>query len=69
MDLIKNIEKMTFYANDQRKVHIAKQEVLSQINNLDISISAIGLFNVDRQFLAGVSFDFYLPVSILRKLI
>lgn len=53
-ELIKNIEKLTFWAGDNEKLHFAKQELLSQINNLDISISGKGFFTIDRQFLAGV---------------
>lgn len=54
-ELIKNIERLTFWAGDNEKLHFAKQELLSQINNLDISISGKGFFVIDRQFLAGVS--------------
>lgn len=54
-ELIKNIEKLTFWAGDNEKLHFAKQELLSQINNLDISISGKGFFVINRQFLAGVS--------------
>lgn len=53
-ELIKNIEKLTFWAGDNEKLHFAKQELLSQINHLDISISGKGFFIIDRQFLAGV---------------
>lgn len=54
-ELIKNIEKLTFWAGDNEKLHFAKQELLSQINNLDISISGKGFFIINRQFLAGAS--------------
>lgn len=54
-ELIKNIEKLTFWAGDNEKLHLAKHELLSQINNLDLSISGKGFFTIDRQFLAGVS--------------
>lgn len=57
VELIKNIEKLTFWAGDNEKLHFAKQELLSQINNLDISISGKGFFIINRQFLAGVIFD------------
>ncbi|XP_031626147.1 uncharacterized protein LOC116342606 [Contarinia nasturtii] len=55
IELIKNIEKLTFWAGDNEKLHFAKQELLSQINNLDISISGKGFFIIDRQFLAGMA--------------
>lgn len=55
IDLIKNIEKLTFWAGENDQLHYAKQELLSQINNLDISISGKGFFIINRQFLAGVS--------------
>lgn len=30
-ELIKNIEKLTFWAGDNEKLHFAKQELLSQV--------------------------------------
>lgn len=65
VDLIKNIEKLTFWAGDNDKLHYAKQELLSQINNLDISISGKGFFIVNRQFLAGVSVYFNLNFEMV----
>lgn len=56
IELIKNIEKLTFWPGDNEKLHFAKQELLSQINNLSISINGKGLFNIDRHFLAGVNY-------------
>lgn len=53
-EFIKNIEKMSFWVGDHQKLHYAKQELLSQINNLDLSISGNGLFTVDRRFMATV---------------
>lgn len=32
-ELIKNIEKLTFWAGDNEKLHFAKQELLSQVNS------------------------------------
>lgn len=52
---IKNIEKLSFWADENQKLHFAKQELISQINNLDISISGKGYLTVNRQFMAGVS--------------
>lgn len=52
--LIKNIEKLAFWAGDNQKLQFAKQELISQINNLDISISGKGFFTVNRQFMTRV---------------
>lgn len=52
--MIKNIEKLTFRVDGDGLLHFAKQELLSQINNLDISISGKGFFTINRQFSAGV---------------
>lgn len=46
---------LTFWVGDDKKLHFAKQELLSQINNLDITISGKGFFIINRQFLHGVS--------------
>lgn len=46
---------LTFWAGDHGKLHIAKQELISQINTLDISINGDGFFTINRQFLSGVS--------------
>lgn len=54
-ELIKNIEKLSFWSSDNQKLHFDKRELLAQINNLNISISGNGFFKVDRQFLARVS--------------
>lgn len=54
--LITNIEKLIFWIGDNQKLHFAKQDLLQQINNLDISINGNDFFIIDRQFLAGVSF-------------
>lgn len=56
IDLVKNIEKLTFWAGNNEKLYIAKQELLSQINSLNICISGNGFFIVNRQLLAGVRF-------------
>lgn len=53
--LITNIEKLTFWIGDNDKLHYAKEELLLQIDNLDISINSNDFFIVDRKFLAGVS--------------
>lgn len=54
--LITNIEKLTFWIKDNDKLHFAKQELILQINNLNISMNAEDFFIIDRQFLANVSF-------------
>lgn len=56
-ELIKNIEKLSFWSSDNQKLHFDKRELLAQINYLNISISGNGFFKVDRQFLARVSFS------------
>lgn len=53
--LITNIEKLTFWIGDNQDLHIAKQALLLQISNLDISINGNHFFIIDRKFLAGVS--------------
>lgn len=63
MKLINNIEKLVFWPGDNDKLHFAKQELLSQIKNLEISINGKGFFNIDRQFLAGVSFFYFLNIN------
>lgn len=54
-EFIRNIEKITFWASNDRKTHNAKQELLSQINDLRISISGKEFFAIDRPFMAEVS--------------
>lgn len=54
-EYIKNIEKLTFWASDNRKLHTAKQELLSQIDKMRISITAKDFFAINRPFLAAVS--------------
>lgn len=54
-DYCRNIEKLIFWASDDRKMRTAKQELLSQIDNLQISISGKGFFAIDRSLLTGVS--------------
>lgn len=54
MEFFKYAEKLTFWASNDRMVHIAKNELLDQINHLTISISGKGFFTIDRQFLARV---------------
>lgn len=54
-EYLRSIEKLTFWASDDRKMHTAKQELLTQIDNLRISINGKGLFAIDRPFLTGVS--------------
>lgn len=54
MELITNIEKLTFRTGDNEKMHFLKQELLAQITSLDISISGNGFFIIDRQFFTGV---------------
>lgn len=62
IEFIMNIEKLTFWTGDNnQKFHSAKQELLSQINNLEISITGKGFFTVNRELMAevklGVSFE------------
>lgn len=47
---------MVFWPGDNDKLHFAKQELLNQIINLEISISGKGFFIIDRQLLTGVIF-------------
>lgn len=68
-ELIKNIEKLSFWADDNQKLSFAKHELLSQINNLDISISGKGFFIINRSFMAGVSLTYRLDFQLhLHKL-
>lgn len=53
--LVKNIEKMNFWTSDCEKLHNAKQELISQINNLDILIEGKGFFIINKEHSAGVS--------------
>lgn len=46
---------MSFWARDCEKLYSAKQELISQINNLDISISGKGFFIINKEYIAGVS--------------
>lgn len=52
--LIKNIEKMSFWASDCEQLHSAKQELISQISNLDMSISGKGFFIINKEYIAEV---------------
>lgn len=47
---------LTFWAGDNDKLHFAKQELFSQMNNLEISITGKGFFLINRKSLANVSF-------------
>lgn len=58
-ELIKNIEKLSFWVGDNRKLNYAKQELLSQIKNLDISISGKGFFTVNRGFMGSVRLAYW----------
>lgn len=50
------IEKLTFWIDDENgTLHFAKQDLMLQVENLDISINGNGFFIVNRKFLAGVS--------------
>lgn len=50
-----NVEKLTFWVGGSNSLQYAKEELLLQIENLDISIMSNQFFKVDRKFLAGVS--------------
>lgn len=54
IDLIRNVERVVFWTPNDQKLYSEKHELLSQINNLDITISGTGFFNLNRHFLAGV---------------
>lgn len=64
-EYLRSIEKLTFWASDNRKMHTAKQELLTQIDNLRISINGKGLFAIDRPFLTGVCSYHYTFVTYL----
>lgn len=53
--LITNIEKLTFWNRDHKKLHFAKKELMLQITQLDISINGNDFFIIDRKLLASVS--------------
>lgn len=55
LKLMTNVEKLTFWINDNEKLHYAKQDLTLQISNLDISINGNDYFIVNRKYLAGVS--------------
>lgn len=53
--LIKNVEEFVFWAGENAETHNAKQELIDQINNFNISIRAKGFFELNRRFLATVN--------------
>lgn len=55
IELVKNIERIAFWTVNDDKLHFSKLALLSQIHNLDISITGKGFFILNRQFLASVS--------------
>lgn len=56
IELIACIEKLTYTTiGSNKKLQYAKDELLSQIINLDISFNGKGFFNINRQFLADVN--------------
>lgn len=55
IELIDYVAKLTYGTNDNVDLQIAKQELLSQVNNLTIVIGGKDFFFLDRPFLAGVS--------------
>lgn len=57
IELIEHIENLTFWAGDNEKLHFAKQELFSQMNNLEFSITGKGFFPINRKSLANVSFQ------------
>lgn len=56
ISLSRNLEKFLFCVCDVNKLHNAKHEILVQLNKFDIMIDARGFFEVNRRFVAGVSF-------------
>lgn len=59
---MKNIEKIAFWTNNDDKLYSAKLALLSQIENLDLSITGKGFFTLNRQFLANVSEIFRIQI-------
>lgn len=52
------MEQFLFYAGDDDWLLNLKQEFLTQLVQLSITIDAKGFFQIDRRFLATVSFLF-----------
>lgn len=52
--LTENIEEYAFWSTSNIQLHNLKKDVLSQIRNLPICITANDYFTVDSQLLAGV---------------
>lgn len=59
IDLVQNLEKLTFWASKTDKLLYAKRELMTQINNLNIFITGNDFFIINRQFLSGVSFEHF----------
>lgn len=54
---MENAEKLMFWTNDDEKLHDAKEDLMLQMSNLDISVNGNDYFLINRQFLASVSVD------------
>lgn len=54
MCLWKNLEKFVFCAIDDDDLHKAKQGILTQMIKFDITINALGFFDIDRRVIAAV---------------
>lgn len=63
-DVIKAIEEFVFWTAHDPELYFAKQRLLTQITGLDILISGVGFFTLDRNFLAGVRSDFSFGLSV-----
>lgn len=55
MDLMENIERYGFYAFDNTQFFEVKSDVIDQIRNFPLSVTAKGYFTLNRQLFAVVS--------------
>lgn len=53
-NLMENTERFVFRTNDNLRLHLLKNEIVQQIQNFRIVVTADGYFNINRSFLAGV---------------
>lgn len=54
VELMKNIERLAFWVGRDIELHTIKNQLLTQVDNLDISVNGNGLYIMNRQYWAEV---------------
>lgn len=59
LNLLRNVEEFIFWSGNIEKLYLTKVEFIHQIQNFDLPINVKGFYELNRQFLAGVSCSFH----------